>query len=73
MMLQRQVRVASKAAFVRALLARKIVCIRSPDADWVDRPLLAAATGAGFVEHAGARGARLFVHRKRARARGMTS
>jgi hypothetical protein len=66
-MLQRQVRVASKAAFVQALLARKVVSIRSPYANWVDRPLLAAASGAGFDEHEGTPRTRLFVHRKRAR------
>ena len=66
-MLQRQVRVASKMAFIRALLARKIVAIRSPNASWVDRPLLAAASGAGFVEQTNTGRTRLFVHRKRAR------
>jgi hypothetical protein len=66
-MLQRQVRVASKKAFVQALLARKIVAIRSPHAEWVDRPLLAAASGAGFIEREGTPRSRLFVHRKRSR------
>jgi hypothetical protein len=66
-MLQRQARAASKVEFVRALLARKTVSIRTPNAPWVDLPLLAAASTAGFVEHRGGRG-RLFVHRKRGRA-----
>jgi hypothetical protein len=68
-MLQRQARAASKAEFVRALLARKTVSIRTPNAPWVDLPLLAAASTAGFVEHrGGARGVRLFVHRKRGKS-----
>jgi hypothetical protein len=68
-MLQRQTRVANQAEFVRALLAKKTVFIRTPtNASWVDRPLVAAASGAGFDEREGARGARLFVHRKRARS-----
>jgi hypothetical protein len=67
-MLQRQTRVANQAEFVRALLAKKTVFIRTPNAAWVDRPLVAAASGAGFDEHEGTRGARLFVHRKRARS-----
>jgi len=66
-MLPRQTRVTSQVEFVRALLARKTVYIRTPNADWVSRPLLAAASGAGFVEQDSPRGARLFVHRKRAR------
>jgi hypothetical protein len=67
-MLSRKARAASKAEFVRALLARKTVSIRTPNADWVDLPLLAAATTAGFVERESPPGARLFVHRKRARS-----